>query len=278
MKKFFFASHTLLMLFGWLCCPSAMEDIPAGIREVGITEHLGESLPLDLVFMDSSGSPYSLKTAFKQGKPVILLMVYFDCPMLCNLVLDGFIQGIIELKDLSIGKDYQVVTVSFDPRDTPEKALKFQERYIRKYQRPVASEDWKFLTGDALSIEKLSTRLGFNYKYNEKSGEFAHNAAIFVASDDGVLSRYLYGIEYRPLDLKLALTEASEHKWYPSAHQLLLYCFSYDPQSRQYVIHPRTVMKLGGALFLVILAVGACVYNKKKTPGDLPDQIHRPEP
>ncbi|HYV05609.1 MAG TPA: SCO family protein [Blastocatellia bacterium] len=222
---------------------------PRMLEDVGIDQKLDSQLPLDLVFKDESGGSVRLGDYFGK-KPIVLSLVYFNCPMLCNQVLNG-LTGSMDTLSFDIGKEFEVVTVSFDPRETPELARDKKETYIKWYKRPGAAEGWHFLTGDKHEIDKLAAAVGFRYRYDPATNQFAHASGIMLATPEGKLARYFYGIEYAPRDLKLGLIEASENKIGSPVDKLLLYCYHYDPASGKYGPVVMKLIRLGGAATMI---------------------------
>ena len=202
------------------------------LRDVGIEQHLNAQLPLDAVFRDEHGHEVKLGDYFKD-RPVVVMLVYYRCPMLCTQVLNGFLKS-SQAVPLQIGRDYQVVTVSFDPRETPELAAEKKNSYVRAYRRDGAADGWHFLTGDRQSIDRLTKVVGFRYHFDPKSDQFAHASGIALATPDGRLSRYFYGIEYEPDDLRLGLVESSSGRIGSLVDQVLLLCYHYDPLTGKY--------------------------------------------
>ena len=225
-----------------------------------IDQRLDEPLPLDAVFLDESGSEVKLGAYFG-SKPVVLALVYYSCPMLCNQVLNGMTSGLDVLKTFNIGKEFEVVTVSFDPRETPELARQKKETYIAWYKREGAAEGWHFLTGDQPNIDRLTQAAGFHYKWDEKTNQFIHASGIMIATQDGKLARYFYGIEYGPRDLRLGLVEASAGKIGGPVDQLLLYCYHYDPASGKYGAVVMNMIRLGGALTVIAIIAMFVVFR-----------------
>jgi protein SCO1/2 len=191
---------------------------------------------------------------FDGSKPVILTLNYFKCPMLCGLQLNGLLDGLMEL-DWTPGQEFEVVTVSINPLETPALATEKKQNYMNRFGRPSAAKGWHFLTGAEPEIRQLASTLGFGYTYDKSTGEFAHAAAIFVSTPDGRVARYLYGIEYPPKRLRLALLEASEGEIGTSLDQLILYCYHYDPSSRGYSPVAMNIMRLGGGVTVVVLGL-----------------------
>jgi len=225
---------------------------PEALRDVGFDQRLDESIPLDLTFRDEAGRPVTLGSLFR-GRPVILNLAYYRCPMLCTLVLNGLLSSMRALP-FDVGKEFDVLTVSFDPEDTPEQATQKKATYLGEYRRPGADAGWHFLTGDAASIEALARAVGFRYHYDPDRKEFAHAAGIAVLTPAGRIARYFFGVEFSPRDLKFGLMEAAEGRIGSPIDQLLLFCFHYDPSSGRYTTAVLTVVRAGGVLTLLILA------------------------
>jgi protein SCO1/2 len=230
------------------------EALPKALEGVGITEHLGARLPLELEFVAEDGRAVQLKQFFSGTKPVILTLGYYRCPMLCSLILNGMLDG---LKALAVtpGKDFEIVTVSIDPLETPTLAKLKKQNYLEEYGRAGAEQGWHFLTAREANSRALADAVGFGYRYNEERKEYAHPAGIFIVTPDGRMARYLYGVTFDPRTLRLALAEAGEGKFGGAGERLLLYCFHYDANEKRYVVAATNVMRAGGAL--TVLAVGA---------------------
>lgn len=231
--------------------PADQGQVAQMVSQIGIDQHLGEQLPLDLELQDEQGESVKLGQFF-HDKPVVLLLVYYRCPMLCTQVLNGFLKSSQAVK-YTIGQDYEVVTVSFDPREKPELAAQKRDAYVRAYRREGAARGWHFLTGTKESIERLTEAVGFRYRYDPKSDQFAHASGITVATPDGKLSRYLYGIEYEPSDLRLALVESGEKRIGSPVDTVLLLCFHYDPMTGKYGLVIANVMRLAGSCTVLLL-------------------------
>jgi protein SCO1 len=226
---------------------------PPGLKHVGIEQHLDEQIPGDLTFRDEAGKPVRLGDYFGK-KPMILNLVYFNCPMLCNEVLSGLESALRVLK-FDVGKEFEVLTVSFDPRETPDMATKKKAEFLKRYGRAGAGEGWHFLTGPQDSIDALTKAAGFQYQYNPKTGQFAHATAIMVLKPDGKIAQYYYGVEYAPKDLRLALIQASQNKIGTLADQVLLYCYHYDPTIGKYGPVISRVLKLSGLATILFLGI-----------------------
>lgn len=228
------------------------ERAPAHLVGVGIDEHLGKALPRDLTFVNERGRRTRLGKVFAANLPVIITLNYSNCPMLCSLELDGLVKGLKQLS-LELGRDYRIVTVSLDPKETPEVAHKTQQRYLKQYGRPGASDYWQFLTGSERNIRALAAAVGFRYRYNEDENQYYHAAAIALASPSGRLARYLYGIQYDPQTLELALVEASQGTIGTPINHLLLFCSAYDPKKGGYGLVASRLISLGGLLTFGVL-------------------------
>jgi protein SCO1/2 len=235
----------------------ARDSRPAILRDVGIAQRLGASLPLDAIFKDEDGRPVRLGAYFG-NKPVILVLAYYNCPMLCTEVLNGLL-GSLKTLSFDVGKEFEVVTVSFDPAERPADAAAKKKAYLDAYGRPGAALGWHFLTGPLASIERVTEAVGFRYARDERTGQFAHAAAIYVATPDGRLSRYFYGIDYAPRDLRLGLIEASDRKIGTPVDALLLYCYHYDPTAGRYGAVVVNMLRVGGSAAVLIL--GGLVFG-----------------
>ena len=226
---------------------------PPILRNVAIEQHLDRPLPLDLRFRDEAGRAVALGDYFGR-RPVVLVLAYYDCPMLCTQVLNGLVAAMGVLS-FDVGREYEVVTVSFDPRDDPSDARAKKEPYVARYGRPGAAAGWHFLTADPRAIASLTESVGFRYAWDERTGQFAHASAIYVATPNGRLSRYIYGIEYAPRDLRLALVEASSGKIGTPVDQLLLYCYHYDPAAGRYGAVVMNMVRLAGVGVVLLITV-----------------------
>jgi len=235
------------------------DRVPPALEEVGVEEHLDAKLPFDVEFVDELGNSVTLGSFFDGERPVILTLNYYRCPMLCGLQLNGVVEGLTGLA-WSIGDQFEMVTVSIDPLETPTLAREKKQNYLKWYDRVGAASGWHFLTGRQDDIVRLAETVGFSYTYDEDSGQYAHAAAIFVCTPDGRVARYLYGIEYPPKDLRLALLEASEGKIGSAIDQLILYCYHYDPSDRSYAPTAMNIMRLGGGATAVILGSSLLLF------------------
>ncbi|TDI84532.1 MAG: SCO family protein [Caldithrix sp.] len=224
---------------------------PDALADVGIEQRLDEELPLDLVFRDEAGREVQIGDYFGD-RPVILSLVYYECPMLCTMVLNGLVSSLADL-DFDVGNEFEVVTVSFNPKDTPDLASRKKQTYLGKYGRDGAEDGWHFLTGEAGSIEALTEAVGFKYKFIPETGEFVHASSIMVLTPLGKLSKYFYGIYYPELDLRLGLVEASDNKIGSPVDQILLYCYHYDPTTGKYGMVIMNVIRVAGTLTVLML-------------------------
>ncbi len=235
------------------------EQTPEELIDVEIEEHLNAALPLNLEFKNERDQTVKLKNYFGNDKPVILTLVYFRCPMLCGLLLNGMLEGLKELK-MSAGEEFEIVTLSFDPLETPALAQRKKQSMLKEYGRAGADKGWHFLTGRENNIKRLTETIGFKYTFVEERNEYAHAAAIFVCTPDGRISRYLYGIQYDHQTLRLSLVEASNGNIGNTLDQIMLYCYHYDPDSRRYAPVAMNIMRAGGILTVIILGTVLTVF------------------
>ncbi len=234
--------------------------LPPVLKTVGIEQNLNGQLPLDAEFKDENGNIVKLGSFFGKGRPVVLALVYYECPMLCNEVLNG-LTGSLKGISFDAGKEYDVVAISFDARenDKPELAKNKKASYLARYERKDAENGWHFLTGTQSEIDKVAQTVGFSYQFDEATNQFAHAGGLTIITPDGRISKYFYGIDYAPKDLKLGLMEAAEGKIGNAAEKLYLYCFHYDPATGKYglailkvlrLMAIATVLGLGGMIFV----------------------------
>ncbi len=239
------------MTQGIMSPPSSVR--PPGLNNVGIEQHLDGQIPPGLVFRDETGNTVRLGDYFGK-RPMILNLVYYQCPMLCGEVLSGLTSSLRVLK-FNVGEEFDVLTVSFDPRETPEMAAAKKTEYLKRYGRAGAAAGWHFLTGPQESIDALTRAVGFQYQYDSKTGQFAHTTAILVLTPEGKISQYYYGIEYAPKDLRLGLVQASENKIGTVVDQILLYCYHYNPDTGKYGAVISRVLQLAGVATMLVLGV-----------------------
>jgi protein SCO1/2 len=226
---------------------------PELLKEVGIDQKLNDSVPLDLTFRDEHGTPVELARYFG-SKPVILSLVYYNCPMLCTQVLNGLTRSLEQIP-MDIGRDFNVVTVSIDPTDKPVLAEAKQAVYVGMYGRPGAAAGWHFLTGDDDQIKRLASAVGFRYAFDADSKQYAHASAIMMLTAEGKISRYFYGIQYPERDVRLGLVEASQGKIGSPVDAVLLFCYHYDPHTGKYGLLISRLIKLAGVLTALVLGI-----------------------
>jgi protein SCO1/2 len=246
--------------------PSAPSGLPAVLKEVGIDQKLNQSLPADAVFKDEAGNEIKLGSYFGK-RPIVLSLVYYDCPMLCTQVLNGMI-GSFKTLSLKPGEDFDVISISFDPRETPALAAAKKNLYVNNLSEPKrsgATAGWHFLTGDEENIKRVTEAVGFRYRFDQSTNQFAHASAIYIVTPEGKLSHYFYGIEYAPRDLRLGLVEASQNKIGTAVDQLMLYCFHYDPEKGQYGWIVMNIIRLGGVITLIGIGVLLLVLRKRNS-------------
>jgi protein SCO1/2 len=236
--------------------------LPGALAGVGIDQRLDQQVSLDLMFQDEAGRGVPLSSFFQRGKPVILVPVYYRCPMLCTQILNGLASS---LKAVSLvpGKDFEIVAISFDPKDTPETAAGKKELILRRYGRPGTANGWHLLTGDQAHITALMDAIGYHYRYDAATDQFAHASGIMVLTPEGRISRYFYGVEYAPTDVRLGLVEASQNKIGSAVDQILLFCYHYDPTTGKYGAMVMNIVRLSGAAFTLVLGVFLFVFLRR---------------
>ena len=240
--------------------------LPDALKTIGIEQKLGAQLPLDTELKDEDGKTVKLANYFNTGRPVIVAFVYYECPMLCNQVLNG-LTGSLKGISFDAGKEFDVVAISFDARenDKPDLAKNKKASYLERYSRPGAEKGWHFLTGTQGAIDQVTAAAGFSYKWDERSGQFAHAAGVMVTTPDGRLSRYFYGIDYSPKDIKFGIMDSAENKVGNPTEKLLLYCYHYDPATGKYGLAIMSVVRLGGiATLLGMGAMGFVFWRRNK--------------
>ena len=241
------------------------QERPTLLRDVGYDQRLGEQVPLDLVFRDEVGRLIPLRSLFR-GRAMVLSLVYYQCPMLCTLTLNGLASALSVLT-FDVGKEFDVVTVSFEPKETAPLAAAKKKAHLERYQRPGAAEGWHFLTGDAPAIAALTRAVGFRYVWDAETRQYAHPAGLVVLTPDGRIARYMYGVEYAPRDLRLALVEASQRRIGNPVDTVLLYCYQYDPARGRYAASVLRLVRLGGILTVLGLASFVLVSLRRERAG-----------
>ena len=235
---------------------------PPILREVSIAQRLNEPIPPDIIFRDEDGKAIHLGDYFGK-KPIVLSLVYFDCPALCTEVLNGELRTMKAIS-LDLGKDFDAITVSFEPKDTPALAKAKRDVYAGQYGRPGAARNWHFLTGEQASIDALTQAAGFHYAYDSSSRQYAHAAAILVLTPHGRIARYFYGVTYPARDFRLGLVEASEGKIGTPTDHALLYCYQYDPMTGKYGLIVMNVVRAAGLLTMLVLGIFMFVMFRRE--------------
>lgn len=245
--------------------------LPPSLRDVGFDQRLGAQLPLDLTFRDESGRTVTLGDYFGE-RPVILILAYYRCPMLCGQVHNGLVRALHEVP-FDAGKDFTILTVSFDPRETPEQAAAAKSIYVERYGRPGAEAGWHFLTGDETSIRRLTDTVGFRFTYDAANDQYAHAGGLMLVTPTGRLSRYFYDIHFSPLDMRLGLVEASQNRIGSPVDRILLYCFHYDPSEGRYGPTILNFVRVGGVLTLIgigVFVIVLCRQGRRHPPTTAP--------
>ena len=259
-----FSAALSFVALSLLAAPIFAQQIgpPPILREVSIAQRLNEPIPPEIPFRDENGQTVHLGDYFGR-KPIVLSLVYFDCPALCTEVLNGELRTMKAIT-LDLGKDFDAITVSFEPKDTPALAKAKRDVYAGQYGRPGARENWHFLTGDQASIDALTQAVGFHYAYDSASRQYAHAAAIMVLTPQGHIARYFYGVQYPGRDVRLGLVEASEGKIGTPTDHALLYCYQYDPATGKYGLIVMNVVRAGGALIMLVLGIFMFVMFRRE--------------
>jgi protein SCO1 len=244
--------------------PETKRIKPPGLEHVGIDQRLNEQLPLDLQFKDESGQTVKLGDYFHSGRPVLLNFVYYECPMLCGEVLNG-VSAALKVLKFTPGTEFEVVTVSIDPREKPPLAAAKKQTYMARLGRPEAANGWHFLTGEKAQIDALANAAGWHYQFDTKTNQFAHAAGIMLVTPQGKLAQYYYGVEYSARDLRLGIIEASQNRIGSIADQVLLYCYHYDPRTGKYGAVITNIMRAAGALTAVLLGGFLVLMFRRET-------------
>ena len=251
--------------------------LPQALREIGFDQYIDQRVPLDTTFRDEAGATVRLGDYFG-NKPVVLVFAYYDCPMLCTQVING-LSSALGVMSLNPGRDFEIVTVSFNPRDTPASAAAKKASYLERYRRPGAAAGWHFLSGDQANIDRLTRAAGFRYAWDAATKQYAHPSGVIVLTPDGRLSKYLFGIEYGPRDLRLGIVEASAGRIGTPVDSLLLYCYHYDPMTGRYGLAIMRVIRMAGAA--TVLAIGAFIVvmvRRERKTGARTANPRTPEP
>lgn len=247
--------------------------LPREMQNIGVIEHLNGQVPGDATFVDEGGHPVRLGQYFDGRRPVVLNLAYSRCSMLCNMVLNAIVRGLQETT-WSVGVEFDAVTISIDPRETPRVASERRGRVLAQYNRPSGARGWHFLTGSESQIRRVADAVGFQYRYDRAQDQYAHPAVTMLLTPDGKVARYLYGIQYKPTDVRVGLIEASQGRSISTVERLILYCYHYDPQGQGYVLWAMRVMRLGGAVTLLMLGSLLTVLwqreRRRRPPGSHP--------
>jgi len=248
---------------------TSASGLPAPLKNVSIVQNLDGKLPLETIFTNEKGESVALGSYFNRNRPVVIALVYYECPMLCTEVLNGLTGSLKGIRTLDAGKDFDVIAISFDAREDkqPGLAKNKKDAYVKRYARPGTEDGWHFLTGSQTAVDKVTKTLGFNYYWDDETKQFAHSAAIMVITPSGRISKYLYGLEYPPRDLQFALMESAESRIGTLAEQLYLYCFHYDPLTGTYGFAILRFVRFFGVVVLLGI-VGMWIFfwrrNKRK--------------
>jgi protein SCO1/2 len=259
------AAASAQSMTGGILGPSAAVK-PPRLTNVGIEQRLNQQIPLDLAFRDETGKAVHLGD-YLGKKPVILSLVYYRCPMLCSELLVG-LESALKVLKFDVGKEFDVVTVSFDPKDTPEAATAKKAAILNRYKRTGAEQGWHFLTGPSESIDVLTKAAGFQYQYDPKTDQFAHSTAIMILTPQGKIAQYYYGVEFPPKDLRLGLIQASENKIGTLADQVILYCYHYDPNTGKYSAIISRIIQLSGGITILGLGTVLLVLFRRGSDSD----------
>ena len=238
------------------------DALPPQLEEVGFDQRLGQALPLDLSFADETGRMVTLGRYFGE-RPVVLALVFFDCPMLCPMILNGLTTGLKPLP-FDPGEEFEVVVVSFDARETPDMAARAKSMHLERYGRPDTADGWHFLTGSEESIAELTEAVGFRFSYMPDVDQFAHAAGIVTLTPEGLVAQYFYGVEYAPKDLRLGLVEAADNQIGTVIDQVLLYCFHYDPATGTYSAVAMNIVRIGAACTVAVIAIFVLIQVRRE--------------
>jgi len=235
-------------------------------KQIGFDEKLGETIPMGLSFLDEYGKPVKLQELF--SKPTLFMVVYYRCTGLCSPLMNG-VQQVVDELDLEAGKDYNIITISFDPKETYLMASEKKQNYFDELKRKIPANSWHFLTGDSANIAKITDAIGF--RYIKQGNDYIHSTAVIAVSPTGKIARYLYGTDFNPFDVKLALVEASEEKTGPTISKLVKLCYSYDAEGKRYVLNITRIAGGGILILLVAFVSFLTIKNKRKSKNKIPD-------
>lgn len=249
-------------------------EIPPPLKEVTFKQRLNETLPLDATFKDENGRSVTLGQFFDK-RPVVLAFVYYQCPMLCTQVMNG-ISSALKVMPFAAGREFDVVLISFDPRDTPAIAAEKKRAHLEYWSAERDAAAWHFLSGDEASIRRVTSAAGFTYRWDEATGQFAHVSGVLVVTPEGRLSRYFYGVEYSPKELRMALVESGEGRIGSAIDELLLYCFHYDPESGRYGLLVMNLVRLGGVMTVLFVGGFILLMHRRQSRSVLAGSRVRP--
>ena len=259
-----FAALVLLLSSCSLVYAQPSGSLPSVYDGVSLTQRQGEQIPLDLAFRNAAGEEVQLGTYFNQGRPVILTLGYYNCPQLCNIILKGLTDALQQMK-WKPGQEFDIVSVSFDATETPEQAAALKAQYLAALGVPEADAGWYFLTGEEeTAIRPLAAAIGFNYRWVEDIQQYVHPAVLTFLGETGTVSQYMQGLSFRPQDIRLSLVEASNGSVGNAIDMIALYCLQYDPEANSYVVQAANVMRLGGAITVVFLAVTLFLFWRRE--------------
>lgn len=241
--------------------------LPPGLEGVGIEQRLNARLPLERTFRDEFGVQAPLSKFFHTGKPVIFAPVYYRCPMLCTQILNGLV-GALKAVSFTAGQEFEVVAFSFDPKDTPQLAAAKRQGYLKRYGRPGSANGWHFLSGDEANIKAVMDAAGFRYRYDPDSDQYAHASGVMVVTPEGRVSKYFFGVEYAPRDLRLGLVEASTNKIGSMVDDVMLFCYRYDPTTGKYGAVVMRMVRFAGAGFALIAGAFLFIAFRREWRGD----------
>ncbi len=262
---------SLIFFMGFMSLGMAKEQLPTKLTNVGIEDKTGETIFKSAVFLDEQGRSVQTGDFFKKNLPVIFTVAYFNCPMLCSMVHKGLLDALNE-SGLMLGKDFELLTLSMDPRDKPNGAAAYREKYLSLVKKQSPDSKWPFLTGDAKNIQQVTDSVGFRFKYDKQINEYLHQAGVFVLSPSGKITRVLTGISWKAFDLKMAVIEAKQdaplaktERSLSAGEQLLLFCYSYNPSKEGYALKALAVMRIGGALTVMVLISLIFILKRRET-------------
>lgn len=256
-------NYSLLLMLLVSSSAVAAESIPVELKNIGIVEHLGEPIDLNLTFTDETGTTVPLKTFFDGKRPVVMTLAYYGCPNLCGLLLNG-VTDVFKEMSWSPGQEFEYVNVSIDPKETSELATQKKGNLLEVYDRPAGAKGWHLLTGTEANIKALAQQIGFSYFYDPDEKQYAHGSALYILTPDGKLSRYLFGVTFEPRDMRLGLLEATQGKIGNIVDHVLLYCYRYDPKSRKYSLFATRLLKTGAGITIVGIVGGILLLRRRK--------------